>query len=95
MAEKLTHRHLPLGPEAERLSGCLPARSTAKSLQGQPHQVGAVVSFFVAIRTVSNQLRHGELIFGLELLSLRLRRLPHEGGHAEQARSELATCMKQ
>ena len=91
---KLTQRHLPF--EAERLSGCLPVRSTAKSLQGQPHQVGGVaVSFVVATRTVSNPLRHGELIFGLELLSLRLRCLPHEGGHAEQARSELATCMKQ
>ena len=42
---KLTQRHLPLGPEAERLSGCLPARSTAKSLQGQPHQDGGSSEF--------------------------------------------------
>ena len=33
--------------------------------------MGAVVSFVVAIMTLSNPLRHGELIFGLELLSLR------------------------
>ena len=42
---KLTQRHHPLGPEAERLSGCLPARSTAKSLQGQPHQDGGSGEF--------------------------------------------------
>ena len=50
------------------------------------------MSFVVAIMTLSNPLRHGELIFGLELLSLRLRRLPHEGGHAEQEAFRQAPC---
>ena len=83
---------------ALRLSGSAAASlrvAQPRAYRVSPTKMGAVVSFVVAIMTLSNPLRHGELIFGLELLSLRLRRLPHEGGHAEQARSELATCMKQ
>ena len=75
------HRSLPLGPE--RLSGFFPVRSTVKNMPGQPHEElrGSELRHYQD--GTFNKLRDGELIGGLELLSLRRRRLPHEGGHAE------------
>lgn len=72
------HHNLPLGPE--RLSGFFPVRSTVKA-GSAPRSKGSELRHYQD--GTFNKLRDGELVGGLELLSLRRRRLPHEGGHAE------------